>query len=125
MHPDEQTGTCAASLTRTLAHLAERGVTVMTDNALNYVRGHAFRRAASAMQHLTTRPTTADQWQSIEQFNRTLLEEWAYLRTRSTNADRLATLTEFVDDYNYVRTHSSIGNRPPAPHVKNVTGSNS
>jgi transposase InsO family protein len=42
----------------------------------------------------------------------------------SKEATRTAALEVFLEDYNWVRTHSAIGNRPPASRlpVNNVTG---
>ena len=48
---------------------------------------------------------------------KTLQREWAYLRPYTSNADRLAALQPFLDDYNFVRPHTAIGNQPPASRL--------
>ena len=67
--------------------------------------------------HLTTRPYRPQTNGKAERFNRTLVDEWAYDRAYTSNAERLAALEAFLIDYNYERTHSSIGNKPPASRL--------
>jgi transposase InsO family protein len=128
VHPDERGDTCGGFLTRAIGHFDALGVqvqSVMTDNALNYVRATRFREAlGSDRRHLVTRPYRPQTNGKAERFNRTLLEEWAYLKAYSSNAERTEALEVFLEDYNWVRTHSSIGNRPPASRlpVNNVPG---
>lgn len=120
VHPDERGETCAGFLERTREHFAALGVPierVMTDNARNYVTAHVFRRALGHIRHLRTRPYRPQTNGKAERFNRTLVEEWAYDRPYSSNAERLAALEDFIFDYNYVRTHSGIGNQPPASRL--------
>ena len=124
VHPDERGETCGAFMARAIGHFAELGVTVervMTDNALNYVKANRFHQALGAIRHLRTRPYRPQTNGKAERFNRTLLEEWAYLRPYASNAERLRALEDFVADYNYVRTHTSIGNRPPASRLPSTT----
>lgn len=117
---DEKGPTCAGFLARATAHLAGLGVEVegvMTDNALNYVRSEAFQRALGSSRHLTTRPYRPQTNGKAERFNRTLADEWAYDRPYNSNAERTAALKDFLIDYNYERTHSGIGNRPPVSRL--------
>ncbi|MFE4654919.1 integrase core domain-containing protein, partial [Streptomyces sp. NPDC056707] len=55
-------------------------------------------------------------------FNRTLLEEWAYLRPYTTNTERTAALADFLHIYNHHRCHTALGGKPPISRVNNTTG---
>ncbi len=128
VHPDERGDPCGGFLARAIGHFDALGVPVqsgMTDNALNYVKAPRFKEAlGSDRRHLVTRPYRPQTNGKAERFNRTLLEEWAYLRPYSSNAERTEALGVFLENYNWVRTHSAIGNRPPASRlpVNNVSG---
>jgi transposase InsO family protein len=124
VHPDERGDTCGAFMARAIEHFAELGVKVervMTDNALNYVKANRFHQALEGLRHLRTRPYRPQTNGKAERFNRTLLEEWAYLRPYRSNDERRRALDDFVEDYNYVRSHSAIGNRPPASRLSSTT----
>src|SRR5436309_15643591 len=58
----------------------------------------------------------------VERFNRTLLEEWAYVRLYRTNAARDRALQPWVHRYNHHRTHTALGGRPPVSRVNNLPG---
>jgi transposase InsO family protein len=86
IHPDEKAATCAAFLRRAAAFFAECGIDrverVLTDNAWPYRKSFAWRQALAdlgAAGKLTRiyRPQTNGK---VERFDRTLLDEWAYLR---------------------------------------------
>lgn len=78
----------------------------MTDNALNYVRATRFRGALGSARHLVTRPYRPQTNGKAERFNRTMLDEWAYLQPYSTNAERIEALWAFLEDYNWRRGHT-------------------
>ena len=62
-------------------------------------------------------------WVSEYFGNRTLLDEWAYVRPYSSNNERLLALPDFVDRYNNHRPHTSLkGITPMAALVNNVSG---
>ena len=64
-----------------------------------------------------TRPFRPQTNGKAEAFNKTLQREWAYRRSYYSNAERLAALPIFLQDYNYARPHTSIGNKPPASRL--------
>jgi len=49
----------------------------------------------------------------VERFNRTMKDEWLYIRAYASEEDRRAALVPFLNTYNYDRPHTSIGNKPP------------
>ncbi|MBI2765460.1 MAG: transposase [Chloroflexi bacterium] len=108
---------------QTSAHaFAVAGITVervLTDNALNYRRSRTFIDTADslAIERLHTQPYRPQTNGKAEAFNKTTQREWAYRRPYASNGDRLAALQPFLDDYNYARPHTAIGNRPPASRL--------
>jgi len=58
----------------------------------------------------------------VERFNRTLLEEWAYVRPYSSNQRRTKALTTWLHIYNHHRAHTSLGQLPPISRLNNVSG---
>ncbi|MEU9751500.1 IS481 family transposase, partial [Streptomyces niveus] len=114
IHPDEKVATCAGFLTRAAAFFADHGITrierVLTDNAWAYRKGLAWK-AALAELGATGKLTRAYRPQTngkVERFNRTLLEEWAYLRPYTSNTERTAALTDFLHTYNHHRSHTAL-----------------
>lgn len=117
---NERGDTCAGFFERTREHFSTLGVRVervMTDNAKNYTLSKLFRAALGDVAHLRTRPYRPQTNGKAERFNRTLADEWAYERPYATNNERTAALAAFLVDYNWQRTHSGIGNRPPASRL--------
>jgi len=120
---DEKAPTAADFLVRAILAFAQAGITVervLTDNGGCY-RSLAFLEAASELgvQLRRTRPFRPQTNGKAEAFNKTLQREWAYKRVYFSNQERLAALAPFLDDYNYVRPHTSIGNQPPASRLVN------
>lgn len=118
---DEKGPTTADFLTRAVGWFATRGVTIerlLTDNGGNY-RSHVF--AAVASEHAIilkrTRPYRPQTNGKAEAFNKTLQREWAYARPYASESERRAALAPFLHDYNYHRTHTAIGNRPPVSRL--------
>lgn len=119
--PDEQGPTTAAFLARTLLAFAQEGIAIeriLSDNGGNY-RSRAFAAAASehGIRLKKTRPYRPQTNGKAEAFNKTLQREWAYLRPYASNAERQTALQPFLDDYNFARPHTAIGNKPPASRL--------
>ena len=92
---------------------------VMTDNAKDYTLSKYFQTATGTARHPTTRPYRPRTNGKFERLYRTLAEEWAHQRPYQTNAERTEALAAFLIDYNWERTHSGIGNGPPASRLVN------
>jgi transposase InsO family protein len=124
--PDEQGPTAAAFWNRARAYFAGVGFPVsrvLTDNGACY-RSRLFTTAVTAggAVHKRTRPYRPQTNGKVERFNRTLLEEWAYIRPYSTDADRRAALPQWLHHYNHHRGHTALGGRSPADRVTNLSG---
>jgi transposase InsO family protein len=128
IHPDEKATTCAGFLRRAAAALRGHGVErierVMTDNAMAYRRSAAWRHAlaeigAEARFTRRYRPQTNGK---AERFNRTLLDEWAYQRPFTSNAERAAALPIWLHTYNHHRNHTALDGHPPTTRVNNGAG---
>lgn len=118
---DEKGPTTAGFLARTVLAFAEQGVRierVLTDNGGNY-RSFPFQDVASehSIGLKKTRPYRPQTNGKAEAFNKTIQREWAYLRPYTSNTERAAALGPFLDDYNFARPHTAIGNRPPASRL--------
>lgn len=120
--PDEKGPTTAGFIERAIAAFASVGVTVrelLTDNGGNYRRSRLVAEtvAALGLKHRFTRPYHPQTNGKAEAFNKTLQREWAYRRLYARESERLAALEAFLDDYNYRRPHTAIGNLPPASRL--------
>jgi transposase InsO family protein len=121
----ENTPNCVGFLERAVAWFAAHGIAterVLTDNGNGY-RSHQWARSCARMgiAHTRTRPYHPATNGKAERFNRTLLDEWAYVRFYGSEAERAATLDGFVHTYNHHRYHTAVGG-PPISRVNNVSG---
>ena len=127
IHPDEAATTCAGFLRSAAAWFATAGIDrierVMTDNALAYRRSHAWRAALADIgaQPRFTRSYRPQTNGKAERFNRTLADEWAYIRPFDSSAERTAALPGWLHTYNHHRTHTALGGHPP---ISRITVSN-
>ena len=120
---DETGATSAAFWRRAEAFFRAHGIVVervMTDNAFAY-RGVLFNEALeeTGTKHRYCRPYRPQTNGKVERFNRTLLEEWAYVRPYSCESARTRALDRFLHSYNHHRVHTAIGD-PPISRVTNV-----
>jgi transposase InsO family protein len=70
----------------------------MTDNAKAYRISHAWRQALAVIgaQPRFTRAYRPQTNGKAERFNRTLADEWAYIRPYDSSADRTAALPDWL-----------------------------
>ncbi|MEU5810134.1 integrase core domain-containing protein, partial [Streptomyces sp. NPDC047718] len=106
------------------AHGITRIERVLTDNAFAYRHGRAWHQVladlgAAGKRTRAYRPQTNGK---VERFNRTLLDEWAYIRPYATNDERTAALDSFLHTYNHHRCHTALGGKPPISRVNNAEG---
>jgi transposase InsO family protein len=123
---DEKGATAAGFWRRAEAWFRAHGIVVqrvMTDNAFCY-RGVLFNQALAEhrIAHRYCRPYRPQTNGKVERFNRTLVEEWAYVRAYCREQDRTRALARWLHMYNHHRPHSSLGGRPPITRVTNVPG---
>lgn len=117
-HNDERAVTAVAFFERARMFFAAHGITiiksVLTDNGSCYISGLWKQSMKDAkIKHRRTRRQTPRTNGKVERFNRTMKDEWLYVRTYTSEADRRSHLAAFLNNYNHDRPHSAIGNRPP------------
>lgn len=123
---DERGPSCAGFWQRAQAFFVAHGIAVeavLTDNAKNYL-GHAFSGALGPIEHRRIRRRRPQTNGKVERFNRTLLEEWAYVRVYTSNDQRRRALDRWLHLYNHHRGHTALGGRPPI-EVTNLAGQHS
>ncbi|MGI5424414.1 IS481 family transposase [Streptomyces sp. CA-179760] len=123
--PDEKAATCAGFLRRATAWFAGQGVAVervLTDNAWAYTK-NTWRDTCHdlGIGPRWTRPWRPQTNGKVERFHRTLLDEWAYQRPYTSNAERQAAFPDWLDWYNYHRPHTGISGQTPASRVTNLS----
>lgn len=123
---DERQETVAAFWRRATAWFRQHGIrvqAVLTDNGSAY-RSRSFARLCTELgvRHRRTRPYTPQTNGKVERFNRTLLEEWAYVRLYRSDEARTAALHPWLHRYNHHRRHTALGGHPPASRVTNLPG---
>ena len=91
----------------------------MTDNAKAYRVSHAWRQALADIgaQPRFTRAYRPQTNGKAERFNRTLADEWAYIRPFDSSAERRAALPDWLHTYNHHRIHTALGGHPPITRV--------
>ncbi len=129
IHGDEKKETAVGFIQRARAFFAAHGVTikaVLTDNGSCY-RSKLWAKtlAAATIKHRRTRPYRPQTNGKVERFNRTLLEEWAYATTYTSEAERVAAYPAWLHHYNHHRGHTAHKGQAPITRVPNVPGSNS
>jgi transposase InsO family protein len=120
---DEQGATAARFWARANRFFTDHDITieaVLTDNGSCY-RSRAWAAALGEIEHRRTRPRRPQTNGKVERFNRTLLEEWAYVRPYDSEAERVAALDDWLHLYNHHRHHTAIGG-PPISRVNDLPG---
>ena len=121
---DERKETAAAFWRRAQAWFADHGIEVeevLTDNGSCY-RSFGSRDALGGVVHRRTRPYRPQTNGKVERFNRTMLEEWAYVRTYTSEEERMEAFGPFLHLYNHHRSHTALGGKPPISRVSNLAG---
>ena len=125
---DEQGVTAAAFWVRATAWFVLQGVTVervLTDNGGCYrSRAWAAACATTGVTHKRTRPFRPQTNGKVERFHRILLEEWAYIRDWTSEAERLIGYGRFIHFYNRHRPHGSLGWHSPLGTLAGLVGDN-
>jgi transposase InsO family protein len=122
--PADNADCCVGFWQRAIAWLADHGITVeavLTDNAKAYL-GHAWADTCAEhnIEHRRIRPYTPRTNGKVERFNRTLADEWAYVRVYRRNSDRERALEKWLHLYNHHRSHTALGGNPPMSRVNNL-----
>jgi transposase InsO family protein len=115
---NEQAATAAAFWRRAAAWFNQQGVVcerVITDNGSCYRSGLWHRACAETDTTVKkTRPRRPQTNGKVERYHRILLEEWAYIRPWTSEAQRHAGYQRFVHFYNHHRSHGALGWATPA-----------
>jgi transposase InsO family protein len=115
IHNDERGPTCSGFFARARAFFADHGISrieaVLTDNAKAYL-SRDFQAALEGAEHRRIRPYTPRTNGKVERFNRTLLDEWAYVRPYESDDERTAALDDWLHLYNHHRHHTAIDGSP-------------
>jgi transposase InsO family protein len=119
--PDEKGATAAGFLRRAVAWFKSMGITVervLSDNGACYrSQLHAQACRELGRRHLFTRPYRPRTNGKAERFIQTLTNRWAYGAIYGSSAERTATLSGWLDHYNFRRRHGSLGHRPPVARL--------
>jgi transposase InsO family protein len=121
---DERKETAAGFWLRAVNWYSDHGIEieeVLTDNGACY-RSIPFARALGEVKHRRTRPYRPQTNGKVERFNRTMLEEWAYVRPYASEAERMEAFGLFLHLYNHHRSHTALGGQPPISRVNDLAG---
>jgi transposase InsO family protein len=110
---DEQAATAAQFWGRAADWFATLGIRcerVITDNGSCYRSGLWHRACATTNTTVKkTRPRRPQTNGKVERYHRILLEEWAYIRPWTSEAQRALGYEHFIHFYNHHRAHGSLG----------------
>jgi transposase InsO family protein len=121
---NERKETAAGFWTRAQAWFAGHGIEtreILTDNGSCY-RSRLFNDTLGDITHRFTRPYRPQTNGKVERFNRTMLEEWAYVRPYDSEMERAAAFGGFLHSYNHHRGHKALGGQPPIARVNELPG---
>ena len=120
---DEKATTATGFTQRAVAWFTDHGIAIqgiMTDNGACY-RSHLYgdTLTANRIQHVRIPPRRPQLNGKVERFNRTLCDEWAYIRVYTSETERIDALAHWIHIYNHHRNHTAIGG-PPISRVHNL-----
>ncbi len=121
---DERKETASDFWLRAVRWFGEMGITieeVLTDNGSCYRSKH-FNQTLGDIKHRRTRPYRPQTNGKVERFNRTMLEEWAYVTPYASEAERVEAFDTFLHIYNHHRSHTALGGKPPVSRVNDLPG---
>jgi transposase len=121
---DERKETAAGFWQRARAWYLDQGIEteeILTDNGSCY-RSRLFDEVLGQIKHRRTKPYRPQTNGKVERFNRTMLEEWAYVKPYTSEAERREAFDVFLHLYNHHRSHSALGGKPPISRVNNLGG---
>jgi transposase InsO family protein len=128
---DEKGATAAGFLRRAVRFFRRYGIRVervLTDNGSCYrAVVHALACRRLGIKHLRTRPYRPRTNGKAERFIRTLVDGWAYGAIYRASSERTAALAGWLDWYNRLRPHRSLGRKPPLTRLaemNNAVGTN-
>ena len=125
IHNDEKAITAVGFWARAVASFAQLGIVcerVITDNGSCYRSGQ-WHRACAATGTIVkkTRPYRPQTNGKVERYHRILLEEWAYIRVWTSEAERAAGYAGFVHFYNHHRSHGALRWQTPTRTLNTLT----
>jgi transposase InsO family protein len=124
IHDDEQAVTAVGFWRRARAFFADHGILVrevLTDNGSCYRSGDWLKEVvAGGATPRFTRPYRPQTNGKVERFNRTLLDEWAYVRAYGSEAERRRRLDSWLHTYNHHRCHTALNGQPPITRANNL-----
>jgi transposase InsO family protein len=125
---DEQGATAAEFWHRAHDWFSVHGINVeraLTDNGACYrSRAWAGALAANRVEHTRTRPYRPQTNGKVERFHRILLEEWAYIRAWTSEAQRHAAYRGFMHFYNHHRSHGALNWATPIDTLTDLARDN-
>ena len=125
---NEQGPTAAAFWHRAHHWFAIHGIHIeraLTDNGACYRSRHwAAALASTSVEHKRTRPYRPQTNGKVERFHRILLEEWAYIRPWTSDAQRRAAYDGFMHFYNHHRSHGALDWATPIATLNRHHGDN-
>jgi Integrase core domain len=111
-------------LGRAVAFDAAHGIRVerlLTDDAKMYRCSYVFRATGrNSLKQRFSRPRRLQTNGKVERHNRTLLEEWAYVRLCRSNGDRRRLLSAWLHRYNHHRSHTPLKGKAPISRINNL-----
>ena len=117
---------CTGFLRRAHQAFAAAGITIerlLTDSGPGY-KSHAWADLCGELDvtHTRIRAYRPQTNGKVERFNRTLADEWAYVRPYRSEAERCRRFDRWIHDYNHHRGHTALGGLTPIQAVNNQPG---